>query len=634
MIDKPRIGYAALGSEKAHLHAPQRNLPIILLPGIAGSRLTDPVTGKMAWNPLGFPLGKDPGEFAADFDRLSQVSAELVPDEGHAFDDDDKRPEAISGLDVAPHVKHYYNVLNGVYGKFAKALLTLSTDTSPPLVRPRIYCCGYDWRQDNAKSAMRLAEVVEEALAETRERRVIIIAHSMGCLVARYYCRVLGGEAKVHRLYLIGAPTLGAPGAYLNLKHGLPGLYAKDIVEDTWKGDKAAILEEGIQMGSMVEGGILNAVSPGGGLIDKVTAFTGDLFIALSLGAGRLLSRDDTMRFARQIPALYQLIPGAVYCRENKNWIIFDPAATGLKPTGFMITLPSLFDILAEICGDGFKEFFRPGDAERNSPRANRNMHTLVQRVEAIGEADLKGKAIMIVELYERLTQAFVDCRSDRALYSDIYTGLLDHVELRAVCAGNLALAHRFDEALTVSPFPEKGMSPLSFLKSTVLGPILAPVLPSLPSSVADFITDDKKSKKEDKKRQKVRVYIPPRTVNVYSKMLPVDAGALIIPTEQLSDDDSNLVRWMLIPYALALPAILAMSKGSGFAAKTMEQAYGDGTVPTTSAYPDPGLLSNQFVGEFNSVSMSNHKDLACDDKVYEFIRGDIVKSVPEFLAT
>ena len=31
---------------------------------------------------------------------------------------------------------------------------------------PRVYCCGYDWRQDNARSASRLAGIVDEALRE------------------------------------------------------------------------------------------------------------------------------------------------------------------------------------------------------------------------------------------------------------------------------------------------------------------------------------------------------------------------------------------------------------------------------------------------------------------------------------
>ena len=33
-------------------------------------------------------------------------------------------------------------------------------------------------------------------------------------------------------------------------------------------------------------------------------------------------------------------------------------------------------------------------------------------------------------------------------------------VEQRAICAANLALFYRFDEALTVSPRPEKGTTP------------------------------------------------------------------------------------------------------------------------------------------------------------------------------
>ena len=94
----------------------------------------------------------------------------------------------------------------------------------------RVYCCGYDWRQDHTRSALRLAAVVEEALQETGERRVVIVAHGAGGAVARTYCRVLGGESRVIQMFLVGAATLGTPEAYRALKDGLGGVYAKQFV--------------------------------------------------------------------------------------------------------------------------------------------------------------------------------------------------------------------------------------------------------------------------------------------------------------------------------------------------------------------------------------------------------------------
>ena len=72
-----------------------------------------------------------------------------------------------------------------------------------PGVRTKVFCAGYDWRGDAARAAFRVAKVVEAALEATGEKQVIIVAHSMGGVVSRYYSRVLGGESKIFRLFLI-----------------------------------------------------------------------------------------------------------------------------------------------------------------------------------------------------------------------------------------------------------------------------------------------------------------------------------------------------------------------------------------------------------------------------------------------
>lgn len=68
----------------------------------------------------------------------------------------------------------------------------------------------YDWRQDVRVSARRLAKVLD-GWPTFCKPPVTIIAHSLGCLVARYYVERLGGKDKVGRLVLIGGPHRGAP---------------------------------------------------------------------------------------------------------------------------------------------------------------------------------------------------------------------------------------------------------------------------------------------------------------------------------------------------------------------------------------------------------------------------------------
>ncbi len=64
-------------------------------------------------------------------------------------------------------------------------------------------------------AARRLAETVEELVASSGYRRVHVIGHSLGGLVARYYVQRLGGDARVHTLVTLGTPHSGTVPAYL-----------------------------------------------------------------------------------------------------------------------------------------------------------------------------------------------------------------------------------------------------------------------------------------------------------------------------------------------------------------------------------------------------------------------------------
>jgi pSer/pThr/pTyr-binding forkhead associated (FHA) protein len=65
----------------------------------------------------------------------------------------------------------------------------------------------YDWRQDVRTSARLLGQLIESLPAA---RPVIIIAHSLGTMVSRYYVERLGGHKRVERIILMGGPHKGA----------------------------------------------------------------------------------------------------------------------------------------------------------------------------------------------------------------------------------------------------------------------------------------------------------------------------------------------------------------------------------------------------------------------------------------
>jgi pSer/pThr/pTyr-binding forkhead associated (FHA) protein len=76
---------------------------------------------------------------------------------------------------------------------------------------------AYDFRQDNRQSARKLGAAVE---AWNAPRPITIVAHSMGCLIARYYVERLGGAKHVGRVIYLGGPHAGTPYAFASLVHG------------------------------------------------------------------------------------------------------------------------------------------------------------------------------------------------------------------------------------------------------------------------------------------------------------------------------------------------------------------------------------------------------------------------------
>ena len=70
--------------------------------------------------------------------------------------------------------------------------------------------------QDNnypiSEYSKRLDKVIDNVLYATGKDKVIIIAHSMGGLVSRYYVKNLGGASKVDKLIMVGTPNHGIYG--------------------------------------------------------------------------------------------------------------------------------------------------------------------------------------------------------------------------------------------------------------------------------------------------------------------------------------------------------------------------------------------------------------------------------------
>lgn len=96
----------------------------------------------------------------------------------------------------------------------------------------------YDWRRDNRAAAHRLRKLSTEALARWRvtsgnpQARLILIAHSMGGLIARYFVEVLEGWRDTRALFSIGTPHEGATDVVTTLVNGVEpyGVELTDIL--------------------------------------------------------------------------------------------------------------------------------------------------------------------------------------------------------------------------------------------------------------------------------------------------------------------------------------------------------------------------------------------------------------------
>ena len=179
--DRTRRGY--LERMAADLPAPQRH--VIVVPGFGVTRLYDPVAERFVW---GTPRAAVRTRYDDDLDLPRGVGASprdrLVP-RGYAG----SRGPVNVGWQLTEALRKYGGYVAG--------------ETVHPFF--------YDWRlsaRDNAIELARLAHRVSP------ERRVDVVTHSAGALVALAWVKLGGGADRVDRLVLIAPPRRGVVDAF------------------------------------------------------------------------------------------------------------------------------------------------------------------------------------------------------------------------------------------------------------------------------------------------------------------------------------------------------------------------------------------------------------------------------------
>jgi hypothetical protein len=180
--------------------------------------------------------------------------------------------------------------------------------------------------------------VVAEAQELCPGEKIILVAHSQGGLVSRYFCRNMGGESLVRALFLIGSPSLGAVKPYVNMKRG--------FTED-----------DGYTM----------------------------VALRTMLGMNQVESRD----FVRSMPSMYQLMPCPMFCEADARWL-----------SGF------------DVSQTGYPHEHEPDTSDVPTPIA--------------------------------------DCKHPYTVYRDLYLGMVEHTDNRALYLGYIQEAEDFHRSLTV----------------------------------------------------------------------------------------------------------------------------------------------------------------------------------------
>ncbi|MGH8352626.1 MAG: lipase/acyltransferase domain-containing protein [Pseudomonas sp.] len=186
--------------------------PVILIPGIFGTRLRDRVSGEEIW----------PGPWwRILFSSYPELALEIDPQTNAPLP---SRLEAAGIAEQALRRDFYRPILETLtqFGGYVRS----QPGTPARKGERRYYVLSYDWRQDTLQSVRELDRLVEAVRRDYADPtlRVDLVAHSMGGLIARYYLRfgtrdVLDGEPhlvsmdradRVRKLVLLGTPNLGS----------------------------------------------------------------------------------------------------------------------------------------------------------------------------------------------------------------------------------------------------------------------------------------------------------------------------------------------------------------------------------------------------------------------------------------
>lgn len=196
--------------------------PVVLVPGIMGSRVEQTNGRDRIWDPdrtrfMLWLMTQSPDSLTRLYNhRLTpgRTMRTIYDSDNAELDPNRDRGERMNGISRTD--RNWASVSWKYYGDGA---VGIQRDIAP--TGGVLWCFGYDWRRSNLDNGRLLKQFINDTVRPTSRFKPIIVTHSMGGLVTRAACAPPDGmESMVSGVIHTMMPTYGAAEAYGSPKHG------------------------------------------------------------------------------------------------------------------------------------------------------------------------------------------------------------------------------------------------------------------------------------------------------------------------------------------------------------------------------------------------------------------------------